>query len=123
MIPPYVGVSYVWGDNARPHGIKCNYSDTAIVQGKHHDFFTLDSIEYVKVTSNLKRLLLGLRDYEEWGTFWIDSICINQEDVEERSEQVQLMSGIYSMAQNVQYSSGLARKTIRLQKHLNMCSH
>jgi len=24
MIPPYVGVSYVWGDNARPHGIKCN---------------------------------------------------------------------------------------------------
>jgi hypothetical protein len=101
MIPPYVGVSYVWGDNARPHGIKCNYSDTAIVQGKRHDFFTLDSIEYVKVASNLKRLLLRLRDYEEWGTFWVDSICINQEDVGERSEQVQLMSGIYSMAQNV----------------------
>lgn len=70
-IPPYDGVSYVWGDIARPHGIKCNYSDTAIVNGKRHDFFTLDSIEYVKVTSNLKRLLLRLRNYEEWGTFWI----------------------------------------------------
>lgn len=100
-MPPYDGVSYVWGDIERPHGIKCNYSDTAVIQGTHYNFFTLNTIQHVKVTSNLKALLLRLRDYEEWGTFWIDSICINQEDIQERSEQVRLMDRIYARARNV----------------------
>lgn len=33
--------------------------------------------------------------------FWIDAICINQSDVQERNEQVQLMSTMYIMAQYV----------------------
>jgi hypothetical protein len=100
-VPPYDGVSYVWGDIERPHSIKCNSSDTAEIQGMHYSFFTLNTIQHVKVTSNLKALLLRLRDYEEWGTFWIDSICINQEDIQERSEQVRLMDLIYLRARNV----------------------
>lgn len=32
------------------------------------------------------------------GFFWVDAICINQEDLEERSAQVQIMPQIYSKA-------------------------
>lgn len=32
------------------------------------------------------------------GFFWVDAICINQEDLEERSAQVQIMPDIYSNA-------------------------
>lgn len=34
-------------------------------------------------------------------TFWIDSICINQEDPDERASQVSMMSDIYQMAEKV----------------------
>ena len=34
-------------------------------------------------------------------TFWIDSICINQEDDEERTQQVSIMRMIYQQASKV----------------------
>jgi hypothetical protein len=36
-----------------------------------------------------------------WRLFWIDALCINQEDVNERNHQVNLMSQIYSQARLV----------------------
>jgi len=32
---------------------------------------------------------------------WIDAICINQDDLDERSSQLQIMGDIYSQAQDV----------------------
>lgn len=55
----------------------------------------------IKVISNLEELLLRLRDPDEWGTLWIDAICINQEDIEERNEQVHYMHKIYHTAAEV----------------------
>lgn len=35
------------------------------------------------------------------GRFWIDAICINQEDLLERSSQVSFIIDIYDRAENV----------------------
>jgi hypothetical protein len=48
-----------------------------------------------KVIINLWRALYYLRLESKVRDFWIDTICINQEDLRERSSQVQLMRDIY----------------------------
>jgi hypothetical protein len=50
------------------------------------------------VTPNLFIALKHLRNAEEPRVLWIGAICINQEDIEERGKQVQIMSKIYSNA-------------------------
>ena len=42
--------------------------------------------------------LLGLRKASQSITIWIDAICINQDDLEERRAQVELMGTIYARA-------------------------
>lgn len=53
------------------------------------------------VRENLYDFLQEIRkdDLEEW--FWIDQICINQVDQEEKSQQVCRMAEIYTKAQRV----------------------
>ena len=65
----YEALSYAWGNNDQPlkpyiscHG-KC-----------------------IKVTSNLESALHHIRSEKKVTMFWIDQICINQEDLEERSQ-------------------------------------
>jgi hypothetical protein len=54
----------------------------------------------LKITKNLHSALLHLRDTNKCVTTWIDQICINQDDVEERNRQVRLMGRIYREARN-----------------------
>lgn len=53
------------------------------------------------VTRNLEPALRHLRCPNEKLYLWIDALCINQNSVEERSQQVQLMANIYSRASRV----------------------
>jgi hypothetical protein len=55
----------------------------------------------VKVTSNLGQALRGLRPKIGKTRLWVDALCINQEDLTERSQQVRLMRQIYSRAKEV----------------------
>jgi hypothetical protein len=48
-----------------------------------------------QTTINLWRALYYLRSESKPKILWIDAICINQEDLDERSSQVQLMRYIY----------------------------
>lgn len=50
------------------------------------------------VTQNLYEILEYLRDPHVTRTIWIDAICINQSDPEEKAHQVRLMGEIYSTA-------------------------
>ena len=50
------------------------------------------------VTTNCYNALKSLRLPEEMRALWIDTICINQKDVEERGAQVAIMRSIYSGA-------------------------
>jgi hypothetical protein len=79
---PYEALSYVWGDPSRSRSI--------FLEG-----------ELFKVTSNLYAALLQLRDHSFPRIIWIDAICINQLDDDERGLQVRFMANIYGNAKRV----------------------
>ena len=74
--PVYKALSYTWGDP----------QDTLPITLNGHRF---------KVTRNLKKALECLRSLNMQTPIWIDAICINQIDMDERMHQVQLMRYIY----------------------------
>lgn len=79
--PVYAALSYTWG----PELPACNI----LVDGK-----------LLSVRPNLFYFLRGIRN--EWdGYIFIDQVCIDQCNPEERNHQVQLMSAIYSGSQQV----------------------
>lgn len=55
----------------------------------------------VLVSSSVVAALRQLRHKDQDLTIWIDQICVNQCDVDERDEQVRLMAEIYSSAARV----------------------
>lgn len=81
----YYALSYTWGDTTR------------------HEAVSINGICGVSVTDNLFAALGHLRDSKSYKTqkFWVDALCINQNDRTERSLQVQRMREIYSSAKRV----------------------
>lgn len=82
----YEALSWCWGQGPKDHAIK-------IQEGGSH--YRLD------VTKELILALKYLRYPNEKRILWIDAICINQVNHEERNHQVQMMSRIYSGAKQV----------------------
>jgi hypothetical protein len=54
-----------------------------------------------KVTRSLDQALRRIRRKWHRRALWVDQVCINQDDLAERSTQVLLMGRIYSSAQKV----------------------
>lgn len=75
----YTALSYVWGDTAFVMPMICN--------GKSF-----------KTTKNLDLALRHLRRTDVAVLLWIDQICINQDDLKEKTQQVILMRKIYEHA-------------------------
>jgi hypothetical protein len=90
---PYEGLSYCWGDLNDTKWIKV----WCPTEGNH------ETPEHaVAVTSNLHDALKHIRrDDGECRVLWIDAICINQDDLYERSQQVAMMRQIYAQAVSV----------------------
>jgi hypothetical protein len=78
----FEAVSYVWGSDVRDKQILCD----------GHIF---------ALTTNLFRVLHRVRQPHASRTIWADLICINQENLEEKSYQVAIMGKIYSCARRV----------------------
>ena len=81
--PPYHALSYHWGSATRT----C------------HVLVQWEVIEIRETVREMFEVLKELYGCEE--LFWIDSLCINQHDLEERNSQVSIMSDIYSCASDV----------------------
>lgn len=81
IVDHYVALSYVWGD--------ATLSCSALVDEKRLD-----------ITSSLDCALRYLRAREpnKIVRLWADGICIDQNDVADRNQQVQLMRSVYSLA-------------------------
>jgi hypothetical protein len=62
----------------------------------------------VTVRANLEAALSHIRGNDPSMTLWVDAICINQQDEKEKSQQVQMMRGIYAIAQSVLVWLGVA---------------
>ncbi|QYS92712.1 hypothetical protein H0G86_000115 [Trichoderma simmonsii] len=81
--PPYEALSYTWGGQPKDQVIYAN----------GQKFF---------ITKNAQDAMRQLRPKPgEFKYIWIDAICINQEDISEKSSQVSIMVEIYKKAARV----------------------
>ncbi|RYP41598.1 hypothetical protein DL767_000940 [Monosporascus sp. MG133] len=80
--PKFEALSYRWGDNDDPK--------TILVDGMRF-----------RVGRNLWDALHFLRCRAENTPYWIDALCINQRDTEERNRQLRMMGHIYFRATTV----------------------
>jgi hypothetical protein len=129
----YEALSYAWGAPER--------TDVALVRGqvnptepakplspsKLDSFLKLSSQNEpslprttIGITHNLAVALRHLRDEKSPRVLWIDALCINQDDLVERSAEVLDMGSIYSLAEQVvvwtgpsSEDTGLALTTLR----------
>ena len=83
--PSYEALSYAWGTTEDP---------TNIYVGNSKDYV-------LSVSKNLACALDHLRFKEASRTLWIDAICVDQQNLEERSQQVGRMADIYRLAERV----------------------
>ncbi|KAH9209884.1 heterokaryon incompatibility protein-domain-containing protein [Leptodontidium sp. 2 PMI_412] len=60
-----------------------------------------DPINNMTITKNAYLALRDLRSQEQDQVLWIDALCINQDDKDERGKQVQQMRSIYGGAKRV----------------------
>ncbi|ROW14724.1 hypothetical protein VPNG_03703 [Cytospora leucostoma] len=84
----YEALSYVWGSTDNPVRIKARSN-------------LLSAYRSLSVTQNLAVALRHLRGPGVPRTLWIDAICIDQNNTQERSKQVLRMNDIYRMAARV----------------------
>jgi heterokaryon incompatibility protein (HET) len=79
----FTALSYAWGDPNKRKNITINQCS-------------------MSVTINLYDALQHMRHITEPRSLWIDALCINQEDLEERAAQVLRMGDIFSKASQVE---------------------
>lgn len=77
--PVYEAISYCWGDASLTNIVLCD----------EHE---------VSITTSLFEALGELRQVAESRTIWADALCIDQTNVDDKTQQVQLFHRIYSQA-------------------------
>jgi hypothetical protein len=82
----YYAISYAWGEPEFSENLAINYDgDTS----------------YLRITSNVDTLLRRLRACNLQNPLWIDAICINQADEDEKAQQIPVMGRIFEEAKVV----------------------
>lgn len=75
------------------------YEALSYVWGLQEDLTPIQVDEFsLKIGPNLLRALLDMRHEDRERVLWVDAICINQSDVQEKNTQVPLMRDIYTRA-------------------------
>lgn len=101
----YTALSYVWGDAKHTKPIQLGYHQ--IPTSGTADTWPSASApgaccyKLFQVTKNLEKALRHLRDRASERILWVDAICINQSDEEEKLSQVQSMGDVYRNAVEV----------------------
>jgi hypothetical protein len=129
--PQYEALSYVWGSHENPseitikhidknknskHTLKSTTPGPGTSNSSHHIRPSLKSRSgalfqqaaqkfrskvSLSITANLAQALPYLQLEEEERVLWIDAICIDQENLTERGQQVGRMADIYKLADRV----------------------
>lgn len=89
----YEPLSYTWKDYDA-----VEQSDNNAEDNVRHVIFLSDVDLFMEIGANCAKALCSIRRSKTERTIWVDSICVNQDDPEERSRQVDLMDQIYSKA-------------------------
>ena len=112
----YIALSYMWGyetSSFLPLSLRHESGTEIRCKGPGYE------VPH-KVTTNLYAALCQLRHPDVPKVFWVDAICINQKDHDEKIGQLKLMGKIYTQAQKTvvwlgkeTYTSFLGFKAIR----------
>lgn len=105
QLPPYEAISYVWGSGSRQYELTCDGAVLPLTQSIY------DALNRVRLPDQPRRL-------------WADQVCINQDDIPERSQQVKLMNLVYRNAKSVlvwlgRDPDGVAEEAGRTIRHLD----
>lgn len=82
----FEALSYVWGSPHDPGTILVHETGAVIPATRN----LLEALRYLRSDSNAQNIWM-----------WIDAVCVNQQDLAERSEQVRYMASIYTRATKV----------------------
>ncbi|KAK7892697.1 hypothetical protein LTR67_006934 [Exophiala xenobiotica] len=85
--PPFEALSYTWGSVQDAVEIQVGSTDTS------------DNV--LSITKNLHIALQHLRLPDRPRVLWIDSVCVDQDNLQERGHQVRRMADIYTRAKRV----------------------
>ncbi|KFA63715.1 hypothetical protein S40285_07122 [Stachybotrys chlorohalonatus IBT 40285] len=85
---PWIALSYVWGPPKPSFTIFCNDNVFEVGESLWQALLYLRKLEVGSSTDTFK-------------CFWIDAICMNQQDDSEKARQIPLMSSIYQAATKV----------------------
>ena len=92
----YCALSYWWGEDLPTHPVEM-YDDTGVRDGLQ-TMTPFNSSGKFYIRDNLAAALKQFRKETEDINVWVDALCINQTDVEEKTAQVARMDVIYSEA-------------------------
>jgi hypothetical protein len=90
--PTFEALSYTWGGSNKPQRIICGNSA-------------------IEITQSLFEALMDLRQAKTARTLWIDAVCIDQGDADEKKKQLHHMTSIYRHATQVVIWLGLAEES------------
>ncbi|KAF2679376.1 hypothetical protein K458DRAFT_394070 [Lentithecium fluviatile CBS 122367] len=115
----FEALSYTWGNEEDPERIHV-LPTSILAMGNEEASSSMNSVlrtlklgnrltisrkppshRLLRIRKNLATALRYLRRKRESRVLWIDSLCINQDDAEERSRQVARMAEIYALAPRV----------------------
>ena len=89
--PHYEALSYTWGSKDEPEIAYAIDSE----HGENEECTT------IAIYQNLASAFRHLRNINHIRIFWVDAVCINQEDILERNKQIKRMAKIYGLAYRV----------------------
>jgi len=90
----YEALSYVWGSPMQR-------LETVHVEANDRSANCIQTGRTLQIRLNLWQALQHLRFQSRPRVLWVDALCINQDDIQERNKQVKRMSDIYKASKTV----------------------
>jgi hypothetical protein len=87
--PPYTALSWAWGDPRAPQSRSVRI---------WHDEGRNKLAKELKITQTLETAFLHMRDKTKQVYLWVDALCINQSDFDEKELQMSIMNKFYQNA-------------------------
>ena len=119
-VPSYIALSYVWGDPTNTRPVNVNGRDFNVTQNLYEALLHISELSSVFEEGLSRRSESGQADL----FLWLDALCINQSDIDEKSKQVPRMTEIFSSAYTVLIWLGtfekLGRKILGIELLLHL---
>jgi hypothetical protein len=91
--PPYTALSYTWGDETVTRKISVNGKDFSV---RENLWQFINSRRRVGTSKDSRNPISLVNARKKLAYMWIDALCIDQNNVQERNHQVGLMRQIFS---------------------------